>query len=88
MCSNVFFKLIFDLQAIDEGGDYDDEEEEEEKIKKRKGRKRKKRGDDSDGEMSTSIKRRRGAAGQSGVDPKLKRQMRKLMNIVMKYTDR
>lgn len=55
-------------------------------MKKRKGRKRKKRGDDSDGEVSTSMKRRRG--GQSGVDPKLKRQMRKLMNIVMKYTDR
>lgn len=73
------------MQAIDEGGDYEDEEEEEEKIKKKKGRKRKKRGDDSDSEVGTSMKRRR---GQAGADPKLKKQMRKLMNVVMKYTDR
>lgn len=36
--------------------------------------------------MSSSMKRRRGII--SGLDPKLKRQMRKLMNVVMKYTDR
>lgn len=74
------------LKAIDDGGDYEDEDEEEEKIKKKKGRKRRsKRGDDSDVEPSTSKKRR----GQSSnLDPKLKRQMKKLMNIVVKYTDR
>ncbi|RZC34594.1 ATP-dependent helicase brm, partial [Asbolus verrucosus] len=71
------------LKAIDEGGDYDEDEEEEEKVKKRRGRKRKKRGDDSDSEVGTSKRRR----GQSSADIKLKRQMRKLMNIVTKYTD-
>lgn len=74
------------LKAIDEeGADYEDEEEEEEKIKKRKGRKRRKRGEDSDTEPCTSVKRRR---GQSGIDPKIRRQLHKLMNIVIKYTDR
>ncbi|XP_017784542.1 PREDICTED: ATP-dependent helicase brm isoform X2 [Nicrophorus vespilloides] len=74
------------LKAIDEGGDYDDEEEEEEKInKKKKGRKKRKRGDDSDSEVGTSSSKRR--RGQSGIDSKLKKQMRKLMNIVLKYTD-
>ncbi|CAH1379463.1 unnamed protein product [Tenebrio molitor] len=71
------------LKAIDEGGDYDDEDDEEEKVKKRRGRKRKKRGDDSDSEVGTSKRRR----GQSSADVKLKRQMRKLMNVVTKYTD-
>lgn len=83
----VLFSALFPClcQAIDEGGDYEDEEEEEEKIKKKKGRKRRKRGDDSDSEVGTSSKRRR---GNTGNDPKLKKQMRKLMSIVMKYTDR
>ncbi|XP_025830418.1 ATP-dependent helicase brm isoform X3 [Agrilus planipennis] len=72
------------LKAIDDGGDYDDEEEEEEKIRKKKGRKRRKKGDDSDNEAGPSSKRRR---GQTGNDTKLKKQMRKLMNIVIKYTD-
>lgn len=81
------FTLLYIIiyQAIDEGGDYDDEEEEEEKIKKRKGRKRRRRGDDSDNEIGSVSKRRR---GQSGTDPKIRRQMHKLMNIVIKYTDR
>ncbi|KYB25022.1 brahma [Tribolium castaneum] len=71
------------LKAIDEGGDYDDEDDEEEKVKKKRGRKRRKRGDDSDSEVGTSKRRR----GQSSADLKLKRQMRKLMNIVTRYTD-
>lgn len=73
------------LKAIDEGGDYEEEEEEEEKQKKKRGRKRKKR-DDSDSEVGTSMSKRR--RGQQSADMKLKRQMRKLMNIVTKYTDR
>lgn len=75
------------LKAIDEGGDYEEEEEEEEKLRKKKGRKRRRRGDDdSDDEACTSVaKKRRGQ--NNGIDPKLKRQMKKLMNIVMKYTD-
>ncbi|KAK5650176.1 hypothetical protein RI129_001205 [Pyrocoelia pectoralis] len=72
------------LKAIDEGGDYDDEEEEEEKFKKRRGRKRRRRGDDSDNDAGTSSKRRR---GQSSFDNKIRRQMHKLMHIVIKYTD-
>ncbi|XP_063906317.1 ATP-dependent helicase brm isoform X2 [Zophobas morio] len=72
------------LKAIDDGGDYDDDDDEEEKVKKRRGRKRKKRGEDSDSEVGTSAKRRR---GQTSADVKIKRQMRKLMNIVTTYTD-
>ncbi|GJQ73042.1 brm [Trypoxylus dichotomus] len=72
------------LKAIDETGDYDDEEEEEEKIKKKRGRKKRKRDDSDDEVVGTSSKRRR---GHSGMDAKLKKQMRKLMNIVLKYTD-
>ncbi|XP_018562327.2 ATP-dependent helicase brm isoform X2 [Anoplophora glabripennis] len=73
------------LKAIDETGDYEEEDEEEEKAKKKKGRKRRKRGDDSDSEVGTSNKRR--MRGQSANDSKLKKQMRKLMAIVTKYTD-
>ncbi|XP_022919947.1 ATP-dependent helicase brm isoform X2 [Onthophagus taurus] len=77
------------LKAIDETGDYDDEDEEEEQKKKKRGRKKRKR-DDSDEDVvvpiSSSNKRRRGGGG-NGVDAKLKRQMNKLMNIVLKYTD-
>lgn len=74
------------LKAIDDGGDFEDEEEEEEKVKKKKGRKRRSRkGDDSDVEPSTSVKKRR---GQNCSDPKLKKQMKKLMNIVVKYNDK
>lgn len=72
------------LKAIDEGGDYDDEDEEEEKFKKRRGRKRRRRGEDSDNDAGTSSKRRR---GQSSFDNKTRRQMHKLMHIVIKYTD-
>lgn len=76
------------LEVIDEGGDFEDEEEEEEKAKKKRGRKRRsKRGDDSDVEPSTSAKKRRVTGGPGSLDPKLKRQMKKLMNIVVKYTD-
>lgn len=71
------------LKAIDEG-DFEEEDEEEEKVKKRKGRKRRKR-DDSDSEVGTSSSKKR--KGQSSMDSELKKQMRKLMNIVMKFTD-
>ncbi|KAI4459651.1 snf2/rad54 helicase family [Holotrichia oblita] len=72
------------LKAIDETGDYDDEEEEEEKIKKKRGRKKRKRDDSDDDVVGPIGKRRR---GHGGMDAKLKKQMRKLMNIVLKYTD-
>ncbi|KAF5276830.1 hypothetical protein FQA39_LY06382 [Lamprigera yunnana] len=72
------------LKAIDEGGDYEDEEEEEEKYKKRRGRKRRRRGDDSDNEVGSSGRRRR---GQNSFHAKIRRQMHKLMHIVIKYTD-
>ncbi|KAL3278288.1 hypothetical protein HHI36_013622 [Cryptolaemus montrouzieri] len=71
------------LKAIDEGGDYEDEEEEEEKSKKKRGRKRRKK-DDSDTEVGTSSKKR---SKISNADLKLKKQMKKLMSIVTKYTD-
>lgn len=74
------------LKAIDETGDYDDEEDEEEKVKKKKGRKRRKRGEDSDSEVGSNTKKR--SRTTNNFDSKFKKQMRKLMNIVTKYTDR
>uniref|UniRef100_A0AAG5DRW8 ATP-dependent helicase brm n=1 Tax=Anopheles atroparvus TaxID=41427 RepID=A0AAG5DRW8_ANOAO len=73
------------LKAIDDGADFDEELEEEEREKKRKGRKRKGRGrDDSDDEsiISTVTKRKKGTT-----DPKIKKQMKKVLKAVIKYTD-
>ncbi|GAB0086937.1 ATP-dependent helicase brm [Sergentomyia squamirostris] len=72
------------LKAIDDGIDFEDEEEEE-KEKKKKGRKRKsKRVEDSDDDSVSGmpVKKRKGQA-----DPKLKKQMKRIMTMVMKYTD-
>ena len=86
--------MITVLQAIDEAGEeFEEEEEEEEKKMRKKTRKRRKKGDEDDEEEVSQIKKRRGAAATSStmtpsVDPRLKRQMKKLMNIVIKYTDR
>lgn len=74
------------LKAIDEEGAYEDEEDEEEekKAKKKRG-KRKRKGDDDDDEIiPTSSKKKK---SNSGAESRLKRQMRNLMNIVVKYTD-
>ncbi|KAL1489284.1 hypothetical protein ABEB36_014211 [Hypothenemus hampei] len=75
------------LKAINEDGDYEEEEEEEEERKqKKRGRKRKKREDYSD-EDEFPQKRKRKATSFIN-EGKLKRKMRKLMNIVINYTDR
>ncbi|CAH1967289.1 unnamed protein product [Acanthoscelides obtectus] len=71
--------------AIDEDGDYDDDEEEEKEVKKKRGRKKRKRGDDSDDDGSTVRKRR---IPQSQAEAKMKKKMKKLMNVVVNYTDR
>ncbi|PSN30883.1 ATP-dependent helicase brm [Blattella germanica] len=83
-----------DDEAIDEAGeDFEEEEEEEEKKMRKKTRKRRKKGDDDDEEEAIQNKKRRSAAATTStamtpsVDPRLKRQMKKLMNIVIKYTD-
>ncbi|XP_072385053.1 ATP-dependent helicase brm-like isoform X2 [Diabrotica undecimpunctata] len=73
-----------DQKAIDNTGDYEEEDEEEEKVKKKKGRKRRKRGDDSDCEVDNIIKRK--TKLQIG-DTKMKKQMKRLMAIVTRYTD-
>lgn len=72
------------LKAIDDGADFDEELEEEEREKKRKGRKRKSRKDDSDDEsvISTVTKRRKGTT-----HPRVKKQMKKVIDAVIKYTD-
>lgn len=72
------------LKAIDDGADFDEELEEEEREKKRKGRKRKSRREDSDDEsvISTVTKRRKGTTA-----PKVKKQMKKVIDAVIKYTD-
>ncbi|KAJ4436030.1 hypothetical protein ANN_18657 [Periplaneta americana] len=81
------------LKAIDEAGeDFEEEEEEEEKKLRKKTRKRRKKGEEEEEEEATQNKKRRSAAATaaslvSSIDPRLKRQMRKLMNIVIKYTD-
>lgn len=81
--SHVFIFIC--VQAIDETGEFEEEEDEDEKLKKKKGRKKRKRGDDSDSEVGSTSKRK---CRIQNTDTKLKKQMRKLMGIVTKYTDR
>ncbi|KAL0126888.1 hypothetical protein PUN28_005324 [Cardiocondyla obscurior] len=69
------------LKAIDDDGAEYEEEEEDDK-KKKKTRKRKKKGEEDDEPMP---KKRRGAG--SLVDPKMKRAMKKLITLVVNYTD-
>ncbi|XP_011257143.2 ATP-dependent helicase brm isoform X3 [Camponotus floridanus] len=69
------------LKAIDDDGAEYEEEEEDDK-KKKKTRKRKKKGEEDDEPMP---KKRRG--GSSLVDPKMKRAMKKLITVVVNYTD-
>ncbi|XP_076676450.1 ATP-dependent helicase brm isoform X3 [Andrena cerasifolii] len=69
------------LKAIDDDGAEYEEEEEDDK-KKKKTRKRKKKGEEDDEPMP---KKRRGAG--SSIDPKMKRAMKKLLMVVVNYTD-
>lgn len=69
------------LKAIDDDGAEYEEEEEDDK-KKKKTRKRKKKGEEDDEPMP---KKRRGAG--SSIDPKMKRAMKKLIMVVVNYTD-
>lgn len=69
------------LKAIDDDGAEYEEEEEDDK-KKKKTRKRKKKGEEDDEPMP---KKRRGAGAL--VDPKMKRAMKKLIMLVVNYTD-
>nr|CAD7453329.1 unnamed protein product [Timema tahoe] len=75
------------LKAIDEAGeDFEEEEEEEEEEKKsRKKTRKRRRKDEEEEEEASQTKKRKAAA--IAVDPRLKRNMRKLMHIVIKYTD-
>lgn len=83
------------LKAIDDGiEDYEEEEEEEIKVPKKTRKRRRKGGDDDDDDvpiLGMGIKKRRGASGldrsSSSGDAKLRKQMKKLMNVVIKYTD-
>lgn len=69
------------LKAIDDDGAEYEEEEEEDK-KKKKTRKRKKKGEEDDEPIP---KKRRG--GSALVDPKMKQAMKKLIMLVVNYTD-
>ncbi|XP_025159333.1 ATP-dependent helicase brm [Harpegnathos saltator] len=69
------------LKAIDDDGAEYEEEEEDDK-KKKKTRKRKKKGEEDDEPMP---KKRRG--GGALVDPKMKQAMKKLIMLVVNYTD-
>ncbi|KAL1500937.1 hypothetical protein ABEB36_006353 [Hypothenemus hampei] len=75
------------LKAIDEDGDYEDEDEEEEKLKKKRGRKRSGRRKEDSDEDETPQKRKRKTPSYAN-EAKLRRKMKKLMNIVINYTDR
>ena len=68
------------LKAIDEDGAEYEEEEEDDK-KKKKTRKRRKKGEEED---EPTPKKRRGG---TSVDPKAKRAMKKLISVVVNYTD-
>ncbi|CAO1341380.1 unnamed protein product [Diamesa tonsa] len=72
------------LKAIDdEGMDFDEDMNDMNEDRDKKGKKNKKRKKDSDDEsLMSSVKRKKGIT-----DPKMKRQMKKIMSIVMKYAD-
>lgn len=75
------------LQAIDDLGDFEDEEEEEERPAPKKTRKKRRKGDDEDDEEPA--RKKRGAAEKNAsLDSKTRRQMQKIMSVVMKHTDR
>ncbi|XP_046739916.1 ATP-dependent helicase brm isoform X3 [Diprion similis] len=71
------------LKAIDDDGNEFEEEEEDDK-KKKKTRKRRKKGEEDDEPI---MKKRRGGSSGTSVDPKLKRSMKKLIAVVVNYTD-
>ncbi|XP_048506036.1 ATP-dependent helicase brm isoform X2 [Athalia rosae] len=71
------------LKAIDDDGN-DFEEEEEDDKKKKKTRKRRKKGEEDDEPI---LKKRRGGSSGTSIDPKLKRGMKKLIAVVVNYTD-
>lgn len=85
------------LKAIDDTHDIEDEVEDEEDRKRKKPRKKRKKdeSDDSEAAVSGPTKPKRRALGSSSnsnsgngsLDAKLKNNMRKLMNIVIRYTD-
>lgn len=70
------------LKAIDGENDFEDEEEDERDRKKRKNKRKSRRGesDDSDGDLP--LKRKK-----LTVDPKMKKQMQKVLKIVIRYAD-
>nr|XP_018913834.1 PREDICTED: ATP-dependent helicase brm-like isoform X2 [Bemisia tabaci] len=80
------------LKAIDEGiEDYDEDEEEEGSRSSKKSRRRRKREEEDEEETSSKKKKSSygGGPSTSGKDSsRLKKQCRKLMNTVIKYTDR
>ncbi|KAL0276318.1 UNVERIFIED_CONTAM: hypothetical protein PYX00_003911 [Menopon gallinae] len=76
------------LKAIDEEGAFDDEddEEEEKKAKKKRG-KRKRKGEDDDDEVIPSSSKKKKSSSSQSAESKLRKQMKSLMNIVVKYAD-
>ncbi|KAK6636841.1 hypothetical protein RUM43_010505 [Polyplax serrata] len=73
------------LKAIDEEGAFDDEEDEEEERKSKKKRgKRRRRDDDEDEVIPMQSKKRK---SYINTDSRLKKHMKSLMNLVVKYAD-
>ncbi|CAG2053427.1 unnamed protein product [Timema podura] len=79
------------LKAIDDGLE-EEEEEEEEKASRKKVRKCKRKEEEDSHVASEHIKKKRGRPpldkSNPGPDKKTKKLMKRLMNIVIKYTDR
>lgn len=75
---------MFLCKAIDEDGEFDNEEDGEKEVKKKRGRKKKRR-DDSDDEAGPSKKRK---IHSNNPELKLKKKLKKLIDVVINYKDR
>ncbi|XP_050309187.1 ATP-dependent helicase brm-like isoform X4 [Anthonomus grandis grandis] len=76
---------LTEKEWINELDESDEEDEEDDEPKKRKRGKRRKRGEDSDSDAGPSLKKK--TRGKTNEENKLKKQMKKLMTVVTKYTD-
>lgn len=70
------------LKAIDGDNDFDDEEEDDRSGKKKKNKRKSRRGDSDDSDGDLPLKRKK-----LQVDPKMKKQMQKVMRAVIRYED-
>lgn len=70
------------LKAIDGENDFEDEEEDDRDKRKKKNKRKSRRGDSDDSDGDLPLKRKK-----LQVDPKMKKQMQKVMKAVIRYSD-